>query len=82
MYSQMGVFNAIITNAQINKLFSVFDAEGDKVEVPESEDLIFLNTPFWGGGCKDIWASKSIKPADVIQDEKFKTKKNMPKSDS
>lgn len=82
MYSQMGVINAIITNAQIHKLFKMYDAEGDPVEIPDSEDLIFLNTPFWGGGCKDIWGSKNIKPAEVIHDEKFKTKKKLPKSGS
>jgi hypothetical protein len=40
--------------------------------LPESEDVIFLNTPYWGGGCRDIWGSKDIKPLEEIMEQSFK----------
>lgn len=68
----MGVFNVIVQNQQIHKSAELFDNSGEKLNLPNSEDVIFMNTPFWGGGCRDIWGSKSIKPLEEIMEESFK----------
>ena len=75
----MGVFNVVVQNQKIDKATNMYDAGGEKLDLPESEDIIFMNTPFWGGGCQDTWGSKSIKPLEEIMEESFKfTNKKQP----
>lgn len=62
-YSQVGAFNLVAEKKQemnkILKLEEVLPKDTiSQVQFPHvSENLVFQNTSFWGGGCFDMWGS-------------------------
>lgn len=76
MYSQMGFLHMVQKNAQIDELVDLYDAGGNKIELQSAQNLVFLNTHYWGGGCCDIWRSQSLKSLEEVMDQSFKTSPN------
>lgn len=62
-YSQVGAFNLVAEKKQeMNKTLKLEEvgASGSRSQVvmaQVSENIVFQNTSFWGGGCFDMWGS-------------------------